>query len=284
MTRIGIIGGGNIGEALIAGVVEGGFDPKHVMVSDTSPARLQLLQERFGVLTTSESVECAEEADYLFMCVKPDVVIPVLSSISERIAGNAAETVVVSVAAGVPIAAMEAVLAAGTPVIRVMPNTPMLVGKGTAGLAGGRYAESVHIDAVVELMRNTGRVVVVKEKDLDAVTAVSGSGPAYFFLVVEAMTDAGVQLGLPRPLAEELAVSTAVGSGAMLEQALEAAAAGEGHEDARSLRSKVTSPGGTTAAATRALEEGGLRAAFFRAMEACRDRSAELGAVQEPTK
>ncbi|KAB1504426.1 pyrroline-5-carboxylate reductase [Corynebacterium sp. 320] len=273
MTRIGIIGGGNIGEALISGVISGGVDAKHVVVSDPAQPRREELRERYGVVATDDATEVAEEADFVVIAVKPDVVGVVLKDIADTVSGNSADTVVVSVAAGVSIGFMESQLAAGTPVVRVMPNTPMLVGKGASGIAGGRHAEDTHLQGVKKLMENTGRALIVKEKDLDAVTAVSGSGPAYFFLVVEAMTDAGVQLGLPRPVAEELAVSTAAGSAAMLERNLDE----DDGDDANTLRTKVTSPGGTTAAATRALEENGLRKAFFQAMQACRDRSVELG-------
>lgn len=273
MTRIGIIGGGNIGEALIAGVIAGGIDAKHIIVSDPKSERREELRERYNIVATDEGSEAAEEADYLFLCVKPDMVASVLEPLAETISSNVAETVVVSVAAGVSISSIEHVLAAGTPVVRVMPNTPMLVGCGASGVAGGRFAEESHIQGVCELLENTGRALVVKEKDLDAVTAVSGSGPAYFFLVVEAMTDAGVQLGLTRTVAEELAVTTAQGAAEMMIRNLS-----EPQGDSpQVLRTKVTSPGGTTAAATRALEEAGIRGAFFQALQACRDRSVELG-------
>jgi pyrroline-5-carboxylate reductase len=149
-----------------------------------------------------------------------------------------------------------------------MPNTPMLVGKGTSAVAGGRFAGAGQVEAVRALMESVGTAIVVAEKDMDAVTAVSGSGPAYIFLVAEAMTDAGVQLGLTRATAEQLAIGTIEGAATML-------AAGENSPS--ELRANVTSPGGTTAAALRSLEENGLRKAFFRGLEACAERSKELG-------
>jgi pyrroline-5-carboxylate reductase len=149
-----------------------------------------------------------------------------------------------------------------------MPNTPMLVGKGTSAVAGGRFASDEQVETVRGLMEAVGTAVTVGEKDMDAVTAVSGSGPAYVFLVAEAMTEAGVQLGLTRPVAAQLAAGTLEGASAMLVK---------GDKSASELRGNVTSPGGTTAAAVRGLEENGIRKAFYQAMEACAERSAELG-------
>lgn len=273
MTRIAIIGGGNIGEALIAGLTAEGIDPKSVIVADRSEDRLSYLAEQYNVLTSEDSVSAVVDADVLFNCVKPDVTLSVFDEIAEQLDDNDATTVAVSVAAGITIGAMENVLPAGTPVVRVMPNTPMLVGKGASAVAGGRFATQEQLETVRDLLAKVGTAVIVKEKDIDAVTAVSGSGPAYFFLVAEAMVDAGVNLGLPRQLAEQLAIGTAEGAATMM--AKEFADGGDSPVD---LRAKVSSPGGTTSMATRTLEEEGLRRAFFRAMEACRDRSAELGA------
>ncbi|QNH96646.1 pyrroline-5-carboxylate reductase [Corynebacterium anserum] len=273
MTRIGIIGGGNIGEALLSGIIGNGTDSKNVIVSDPAAARLEQLKEKYGLITTEDSQEAADGADFLFICVKPDIVPVVLESVAETVEKNDNETVIVSVAAGVTINSIETLLPAGTPVVRVMPNTPMLVGKGASALAGGRFADEGHVEAVQEIMSATGTVVKVKEKDIDAVTAVSGSGPAYFFMVTEAMIDAGVNLGLPRPLAQELAIATADGAAQMMAQGQSQ----EGGDDPVTLRTKVSSPGGTTSAATRVLDEEGLRRAFYKAMEACKNRSVELG-------
>lgn len=273
MTNIGIIGGGNIGEALLSGIIADGGDAKKVIVADRTQERLDYLKDKYGVVTTLEAVEAAEGVDYLFNCVKPDGIVPVFQEVADVLDDNDEETVVVSVAAGVTLEAMEGALPAGTPVVRIMPNTPMLVGKGTSALAGGRFAEKSHLEGVQNIMGKVGTAVVVKEKDLDAVTAVSGSGPAYFFLAVEALVDAGVQQGLPRPLVEQLAVSTIEGAAAMMVRGQEE----EDGDGPSELRAKVTSPGGTTAAALRALEENGLRKAFFHAAEACANRSRELG-------
>ena len=176
MNRIGIIGGGNIGEALLSGLIADGFEPREIYVAERSAARRDELRGRYHVVTTEDSTEAAQEVDVLFSCVKPDVTIPVLDEVGGVLDGNDADTVVVSVAAGVTIGAMEAVLPAGTPVVRVMPNTPMLIGKGTSAIAGGRFATADQLETVRGLLGKIGEAVIVQEKDIDAVTAVSGSG------------------------------------------------------------------------------------------------------------
>ena len=276
MTQIGIIGGGNIGEALLAGIVadtEGAADAKKIIVADPSQERLDELKDKYGMVTAREGREAAEGTDILFICVKPNIVPIVLDEVAEVLDSNSQDTIVVSLAAGVTINTMESALPAGATVVRTMPNTPMLVGKGAIGIAGGRFAEEDQLNTVQDIMSKVGEAVIVKEKELDAVTAVSGSGPAYIFLVVEAMIESAVQLGLARPLAEKLAIANVQGAATMMSRNL-----AEGGDTPSVLRTKVTSPGGTTAAALRELEESGIRGAFFRAMEACKDRSEELGA------
>lgn len=270
MTRIAFIGGGNIGEALMSGLVGNGEqgDKPDIVVFDPSTERVDVLRERYGVIPADNAAEATSDADIVVIAVKPYIVGPVLDEISSTIDNNDTDTIVVSVAAGVSLASMESSLVAGVAVVRVMPNTPMLVGKGMSAIAGGRFASAEQVEAVRELFATVGSAVAVAEKDIDAVTAVSGSGPAYLFLVGEAMTDAGVQLGLTRDVAQQLAVATIEGAATMMAQ---------GDLDPVQLRANVTSPGGTTAAATRTLEENGIRAAFFRAMQACADKSQELG-------
>ncbi|MDI9919185.1 pyrroline-5-carboxylate reductase, partial [Rhodococcus sp. IEGM 1379] len=182
------------------------------------------------------------------------------------------EQLIVSLAAGIPTGFYETRLPAGFPVVRVMPNTPMLVGEGVSVLAPGRHVKAEHLELVRGILGSVGKVVTVPESQIDAVTAVSGSGPAYFFLVAEAMIDAGVGLGLTRAVATELVVQTMVGSAAMLDRTGDSAA---------ELRAAVTSPGGTTAAAVRQLEAGGLRTAFFEALDAAKTRSAAMGVTAE---
>lgn len=268
MTRIAVIGGGKIGGALIGGLIDGGVDPKSIYLVQRSEARRKELREKYGVVDADDLQQAVESVDVVFLCVKPYGIVPMLEDIAGTIDDGEGETVVVSMAAGVTLDEMESVLAVGTPVVRVMPNTPMLVGRGVSAMAAGRFANAEHMETVSSLLSKIGLAVEVDENQMDAVTAVSGSGPAYFFQFVEAMIDAGVALGLPRQTAQALATATAAGAGEMM--------MAEG-ADPVDLRVDVTSPGGTTAAATRTFEEEGIRRAVHRAMQACARRSAELG-------
>ncbi|WP_084481951.1 pyrroline-5-carboxylate reductase [Corynebacterium maris] len=267
MTSIAVIGGGKIGEALISGLVASGHDPASITVTNRTPSRREELIEKYGVNGTDDNNRAVAGADIVALCVKPVGVTAMLEEVSDTVDDNDSTTVV-SLAAGVTLAQMEESLPAGTPVVRVMPNTPMLVGKGMSAAAPGRYVSDEQMAAVEEMLRAVGEVAVVAESDMDAVTALAGSSPAYYFLVTEALIDAGVQLGLKRDVATKLATTAAEGAGALL---------GHGEDDPTTLRTNVSSPGGTTVAALRELEESGLRGAFFRAAEKCAQRSAELG-------
>ncbi|MDF0531709.1 pyrroline-5-carboxylate reductase [Tsukamurella sp. 8F] len=258
-----LIGGGRIGEALLGGLIAAGHEPGTLTVVEHSADRGAKLAERHGVNAVTAADEGLAGADVVVVAVKPDVVDSVLPAIAA-----AGVPLVVSVAAGVPLRRFEAALPDGTAVVRVMPNTPMLVGKAMSGVAGGAAATEAHVATVVELMSSVGEVLVVPESKLDAVTALSGSGPAYLFLVAEAMIDAGVDLGLTRDQASLLATRTIEGAGALMV---------ETSQSPTELRAGVTSPGGTTAAAVRELEKNGLRPAFYSATRACAERSAELG-------
>ncbi|MBO0855927.1 MAG: pyrroline-5-carboxylate reductase [Nocardia sp.] len=268
MTRIAVIGGGRIGEALIAGLLEAGRPAKDLVVVETLEARAKVLSERLGVRVTSVLSDAVNGADVLVVAVKPHDVDGVITEIGGLDSGGDRDQILVSLAAGITTTRLEANLPAGFPVIRVMPNTPMLVGQGMSAVTPGRYADSEQLAAVAEMMGAVGRVVTVTESRMDAVTAVSGSGPAYFFLVVEAMVEAGVGLGLTRDVATELVVQTMLGSAALLS---------ESGQPASELRAAVTSPAGTTAAAVRELERNGVRSAFIEALHACRSRSVEQG-------
>jgi pyrroline-5-carboxylate reductase len=262
---VAILGAGKIGEALLAGLLRSGYDPAGVWICERVPERAAELVERYGVRRVAQPAETAT-ADLVVLAVKPGEIAGVAAEVGAAIGSSEGPTVI-SVAAGIPTADIEAHLPPGIPVVRVMPNTPMLVGEAMSAIAPGTVAGPEHLARAEELMETVGRVVRVPEAQIDAVTAVSGSGPAYLYLVVESMIDAGVLLGLPRPLATELAVQTALGAGAMLRQT---------GEHPVHLREAVTSPGGTTAAAIRELEDAGIRAAFYDALEACRDRAREL--------
>lgn len=268
MTKIVVIGGGKIGEALISGLVNADVDPQSITVTGRRPERGEELRERYGVRDSTDNRQAAEDADVVFLCVKPKMIVDVLGEISGALEENDVTTVLVSMAAGIPLSAMEDAVVAGTPVVRVMPNTPMLVGRGMNAVATGRFVTEEQLEQVTELLSVVGEVMPVSESDMDAVTALAGSSPAYFFLVAESLIDAGVSLGLTRGVAEKLVVTSAAGAGIMLS---------ESGQDPATLRANVSSPAGTTVAALRELEESGIRGAFFRATEACARRSAELG-------
>ena len=263
MTRIAVVGGGRIGEALIAGLREAGTPGSDIVVIEAVQARADELAKKYSILPTTLDIGC-EGADVIAIAVKPQDVPAVTERIGEAISDSVHESIVVSLAAGVSTESLENKLSAGSPVVRVMPNTAMLVGQGVSAVCKGRFARDEHVEQVKSLMESVGVVVVVTEAQMDAVTAVSGSGPAYFFLLTEAMIDAGVEQGLPRDVATTLATGTAHGAGAML------AAGGDGPGQ---LRYNVCSPGGTTAAAIRAFEAGGLRATVADAMEAAATKS-----------
>lgn len=259
-----IVGVGQMGEAILAGLVSAGWNPADITVTVRRDERAQELAQRYGVRRV-QLAQAARHSEVLVVGVKPHDVARLLDEVTNDLRKG---TVVVSLAAGLTTETLEEHLPGGTPVVRVMPNTPALVGKGMSGISGGRHARPEHVEQVRQMMAAVGRAVVVPEHQLDALTAVSGSGPAYVFYVAEAMVEAGVQLGLARPLATELTTQTLLGAAEML--------ARPGVHPSI-LRENVTSPGGTTAQALKTLDDYRVRAAFAAAMEACRDRSVELG-------
>ncbi|MFP7364780.1 pyrroline-5-carboxylate reductase [Corynebacterium callunae] len=268
MTNIAVIGGGQIGEALVSGLVAANANPSNIRVTNRNEERGKELHERYGIVNLTDNAQAVDEADVVFLCVKPKGILDVISEISATLDNNSAQSVIVSMAAGISIGAMEETASAGLPVVRVMPNTPMLVGKGMSTVTGGRHVSAEQLEQVKELLGTVGQVMEVSESDLDAVTAMSGSSPAYLFLVTEALIDAGVNLGLSRATAKALAVAAFEGAATMMAET--------GTEPAV-LRAGVSSPAGTTVAAIRELEESGLRGAFYRAAQKCAERSAELG-------
>ncbi len=268
-TTVAVIGAGKIGEALLAGLLAAGHRPGNLLVTERYPARAAELTARHGVAAVDVAT-AAERAAVLVVAVKPQDIDPVLAELATAVKPD---TLVVSLCAGLPTSLYERHLPPGTPVVRVMPNTPMIVGEAMSAISAGRWAGPDHLAAVEELLASVGRVVRVPEEQQDAVTALSGSGPAYFFYLVEAMIDAGILLGLPRAVAAELIVQSAVGAARMLR---------ESSDHPVILREAVTSPAGTTIMAIRELERHGVRAALLAAIEAARDRSAELGRAHEP--
>lgn len=290
MARIAIIGGGHIGEALLSGLLRAGRHTKDLVVAEKDPARAKELAEKYSVQVSSVR-DAAENAGYVIVAVKPGDVEAVVGQLAAAVSGadnDSVEQVFVTVAAGVTTAYYQSKLPAGAPVIRVMPNAPMVVGGGVSAVAAGSFSTAEQLKDVVAIFDAVGGVLTVPEAQLDAVTALSGSGPAYFFLMVEALIDAGVAEGLPRSVATDLVSQTMAGSAAMLLESLDrqqpegAAAMGAGIDtSAAQLRATVTSPGGTTAAGLRELERGGLRAAVANAVSAAKTRSEQLGITSE---
>ncbi len=270
MTTVAVLGGGRIGEALLGGLVAAGHDPAALSVVERDAARADDVAARLGIEVVG-AVEAVRRADVLVVAVKPQDVEGVLGEVADAL--PQARPVVVSLAAGIPTAALERWLPAGTPVVRVMPNTPMLVGRAMCVLSPGTHADEAALATAETLLGAVGRTVRVPEAQQDVATALSGSGPAYLFLVAEAMIEAGVALGLSRPVATQLVSATVDGAGGLLTDDAD----GPAHPGL--LREAVTSPGGTTAAALRVLEAHGLRAAFADAVESCRDASRELGST-----
>lgn len=289
MARIAIVGGGNMGEALLSGLLRAGRQVKDLVVAEKAPERARYLSETYAVLVTSVA-DAVETATFVIVAVKPSDVESVIADVAAAAgAEDSPEQVFVTVAAGVTTGYIESKMPAGTPVVRAMPNAPALVGAGVSVLAKGRFVTAGQLTEVAALFDSVGAVLTVPEAQLDAVTAVSGSGPAYFFLMVEALVDAAVGVGLSRRVATDLAVQTMAGSAAMLLERIEGArqpagdtaAGGEIDTIAAQLRATVTSPGGTTAAALRELERGGLRAALDAAVGAAKSRSEQLRITPE---
>ena len=263
MPQTAILGAGVMGETLLSGLVRAGRRVDHLLVGEKRPERARELEERYGVAVVS-NVEAARKADTVTLVVKPQDMGDLLDEIAPVLRAG---QLVVSLAAGITTAFIESRVPEGVAVVRVMPNTPALVDEGMAAISPGSHCDDAHLAEVEALMASTGKVLRVPERQMDAVTAISGSGPAYLFFVVESMIEAGVHLGLPRATATDLVVQTVVGSATMLR---------ETGTHPVVLREQVTSPGGTTAAALRELEIHRVRAAFLAAMEAARDRSREL--------
>jgi pyrroline-5-carboxylate reductase len=263
--QLGILGGGRMGEALAIGLVDAGWDPETIVIAEVDADRRHAVEVALpGVRVVPSASWAVAEADAVVVAVKPSDVVAVLASCTDALREGA---LVLSIAAGVTIAAIEAVIP-GQSVVRAMPNTGALVRQGAAGIAAGTHATEGDLELAERVLGAVGLVVRVSEHQLDAVTGLSGSGPAYLFLVAEAMIEAGVLVGLPRDTSAALTRQTMQGAAALL---------GDGAEGPEALRAAVTSPGGTTAAGLRVLEARGVRAAFLEAVEAATARSEHLG-------
>ena len=265
MTVIAVLGAGKIGELVLSGLLRAGWPAARLLVTARRPARAEELRERYGVRTVDNATAVAE-ADVLAIAVKPQDADALLSEIGPKIP---ADKLIISLCAGLPTGFFAARLPEGTPVVRVMTNTPALVDQAMTAISAGPHATGEHLAVAEEMFKPLGATIRVPESQQDAVTALSGSGPAYFYLLVEAMIDAGILLGLPRQVAHELIVQTAIGSAIMLR---------DSGEHPVKLREAVTSPAGTTISAIRELENHGVRAAMLAALEAARDRAREIAA------
>jgi pyrroline-5-carboxylate reductase len=268
--RIAILGAGKIGEALISGLLSSGWrSTDDIVATARRPERVDELAERHGIAATQSNAEAAAGAALVVISVKPQDIDTLLADVGERITP---EQTVLSVAAAIPTAAIERRLSTGVPVVRAMPNTPATVHEGIAGLCAGAHAGDGHMTLAEEALSHLGAVVRVPEAAMDAITAVSGSGPAYFALLAEAMIEAGILLGLSREISTQLVVQTMLGTAKQLR---------DEKMHPVELREMVTSPGGTTIAAIRELEQAGVRAAFLNAIQAAMDRSRQLARGEE---
>jgi pyrroline-5-carboxylate reductase len=264
--RLGVIGAGKMGAALIKGLIGAKvMSPDEILSADVDREALDRLRKETAVTTTTDNRELARFSQTVLLAIKPDQVKPVLEGIKEMITPS---HLIVSIAAGVPIRTIESALSSGCRVVRVMPNTPALVGAGASAFSPGTSATRQDAEQVRVLLTAVGIAVELPEKHLDAVTGLSGSGPAYVFMVIEALADGGVKMGLPRTVALQLAAQTVMGSARLLL---------ETGRHPGELKDQVASPGGTTIAGLAALERNGLRAALIEAVESATRRSMELG-------
>ena len=267
---VGFLGTGNMAEALIKGLIGAAVvEPSQIWGSDPRQQRCDEMADRFGIHVTTSNVEVAERSEILILSVKPQVLPKVLDEVTANLLPHA---LVISIAAGIPVATLERHLPLGTRVVRTMPNTPALVGAGATAIAAGGHATEQDLADATAIFEAVGMTVLLDEEQLDAVTGLSGSGPAYVFLIIEALSDAGVKMGLSRYNALALAAQTVHGSAKLLL---------ETKEHPGRLKDMVTSPGGTAIDGIATLEAGGLRTTLINAVEAATRRSRELGLLAQ---
>jgi pyrroline-5-carboxylate reductase len=264
---IAILGCGRIGEALLVGLLGAGW--KDIVVTSRTDSRAAELRERHGVEATTDNASAVAQAELVVVAVKPQDIDALLAEVGPLLT---AEQTVLSIAAAIPTAQVEARVAPGVPVVRAMPNAPSIVHEGMAGICAGAHAGEANLALAEDALAHLGRVVRVPESAMDAVTALSGSGPAYFALLAEAMIEAGILLGVSREISTTLVVQTMLGTAKQLRDL--------GMHPVE-LRESVTSPGGTTIAAIRELEQAGVRAALLNAVQAAMTRAGELASAHE---
>ena len=264
--KIGFIGCGNMASAIIGGIIKGGlYAPEAITASDASPAARDAAKEKFGIAVTEDNKANAGGADILFLSVKPQYFPEVIEEIKDSVRD---ETVVVSIAPGLKLEKLYAMFGRTLKIVRVMPNTPALVGEGMSGICPGELVTEAELKNVIAIFESCGKAEIVPEKLMDTVVAVSGSSPAYAFMFIEAMADAAVIGGMPRLQAYRFAAQAVLGSAKMVL---------ETGKHPGELKDMVCSPAGTTIQAVRVLEDMGFRSAVIEASEACREKSEELG-------
>jgi len=270
--KIGFIGGGNMAEAMIKGLLSASFiEAKNVFVSEPSEAKRDTLHAEYKIKVSADNRELVKKCDIIILAVKPQIVQKVLRDIASLVGRD---KLVISIAAGVPIAIMDDVLRGGKnkkfSIVRTMPNTPALVQEGVTAIASGEHVRKIDVKIAHRIFEAVGRTVDVEENQLDAVTGLSGSGPAYIFMLIEALSDAGVKMGLSREVANTLTIQTVLGSAKL---------ARESGKHPGELKDMVTSPAGTTISGLHALEEGSFHTTLMNAVEDATLRSRELGQI-----
>ncbi len=266
--KIGIIGTGSMGEAIVGGLISSqSSEPENIICSDISPDRLEWAESEYGVRTTPDNNAVIKASNIVIYAIKPQNMAATLKQTADSLDMS---KLVISIAAGVPLAAIGSCLKKDLRLIRVMPNIAAFVREGASAIAGGRHAGEEDLAAAKAIFDSVGKSVIIEEELMDAVTGLSGSGPAYIFLIVTALSDAGVKMGLSRKDALFLSAQTILGAAKLLL---------ETNEHPGRLRDRVTSPGGTAIAGIHTLEEGGLRTTLMNAVEAATKRSMELGQI-----
>jgi pyrroline-5-carboxylate reductase len=264
--KIGIIGTGNMGEALISGLVYSRSSvPENIICSDIRKDKLKLVKEEYGVATTKNNLDVVKASEIVIYAIKPQIIASILRETADCLDMS---KIIISIAAGVPLAAIESCLNKDLRLIRVMPNIATFVKEGAAAIAPGKHALKNDLKVSQAIFNSVGRSVIIEESLMDAITGLSGSGPAYIFLIVDALADAGVKVGLSREDALFLSSQTVLGAAKLLMDT---------NEHPGRLKDKVTSPGGTAIAGLHTLEEGGLRTTLINAVEAATKRAHELG-------
>ena len=272
--KIAFIGSGNMAEALISSLIDSSvFNPHDILCSDISKKRLEHVHNNYNIHTSSDNLDVAQKADIIILSVKPQIILKVLDQISETIDNS---KLIISIAAGISLDIIQKILSKESAktfrLIRAMPNTPALVQAGATALARGEHASENDLKAAFEIFSAVGKAVEINEDLMDAVTGLSGSGPAYVFFIIDALVDAGVKVGLPKDISVTLSVQTVLGAAKL---------ASESGDPPAKLKDMVTSPGGTTIAGINSLEEGNLKAVLMNAVEAATQKSRELGIIQK---